>query len=133
VASKIHSPFGGPWGLGQEVGLPVWHPRDTVDRHADPLRRRRPGQQDERERNEHRAKRLTFHTHHLVFGSVATLTMQDYSALIHESLGDQKRALEDLRRAVRGGYSKSLIKRDPALKALRNDADFRRVFDVAGR
>ena len=55
------------------------------------------------------------------------------SALIHEWVGDRKRALQDLQVAARGGYSRTLIERHPDLARLRRDPGYRLVLDVAGK
>src|SRR5262245_52517311 len=53
------------------------------------------------------------------------------SALVHEWVGDRKDALEALGEAVRSGYPVSRIERDPDLKDLRDDPDYRRVVGMA--
>jgi eukaryotic-like serine/threonine-protein kinase len=55
------------------------------------------------------------------------------SALIHEWVGDRKRALQDLLVAARAGYSKGVIERHPDLTKLRTDPGYRQVLELAGK
>jgi tetratricopeptide (TPR) repeat protein len=53
------------------------------------------------------------------------------SALVHEWVGDRKGALETLEEAVRSGYPRGRIERDPDLKDLRDDPGYRRGVEMA--
>jgi eukaryotic-like serine/threonine-protein kinase len=53
------------------------------------------------------------------------------SALVHEWVGDRKGALTALEEAVRSGYPRGRIERDPDLKDLRADSGYRQVVDMA--
>jgi hypothetical protein len=53
------------------------------------------------------------------------------SALVYEWVGDRKGALEALEAAMRDGYPRSRIDRDPDLQDLRNDPGFRQIAQMA--
>ena len=49
------------------------------------------------------------------------------AASIYERLGDRQFALQWLERAIRGGYPRDLIEKDPALARLRLDPKYREL------
>jgi tetratricopeptide (TPR) repeat protein/TolB-like protein len=53
------------------------------------------------------------------------------SALVHEWVRDRKSALDALGEAVRNGYPRGRIERDPDLKGLRDDPGYRQVVEMA--
>lgn len=50
------------------------------------------------------------------------------ASVVYEQLGDRKRALEYIAKAVKGGYSRELIEKAPSLTQLRLDPGFQRLF-----
>jgi hypothetical protein len=53
--------------------------------------------------------------------------------LIHELSGQRALALQNLRVAMRLGYSRGVIEHHPDLAELRKDPDYHRVVEVAGK
>ena len=50
------------------------------------------------------------------------------ASVVYEQLGDRKRALECIARAIKGGYSRDLIEKAPSLAQLRSDPRFQGLF-----
>ena len=50
------------------------------------------------------------------------------ASVVYEQLGDRKRALECITRAIKGGYSRDLIEKAPSLTQLRSDPRFQGLF-----